>query len=119
MALGSWVARQRRIKKGQASGSLTATQIARLESLPGWLWDASKSRNTHARDKAWRDKYDLLKIYAKKTGAATPPANEAIDGVYLGRWVSVQRAIKKGRNKAGKLTDNEIKLLEKLPGWKW
>ncbi len=119
IALGSWVARQRRIKKGQASGSLTATQIARLESLPGWLWDASKSRNTDARDKAWGEKYDLLKIYAKKTGTATPPANEAIDGVYLGRWVSVQRAIKKGVNKAGKLTDKEIKLLEKLPGWKW
>ena len=119
IALGSWVARQRRIKKGQASGTLTANQIAKLESLPGWLWDASTSRNTETRDRAWRAKYDLLKIYAGKTGAATPPANEAIDGVYLGRWVSTQRAIKKGTNKVGKLTASEVELLEQLPGWKW
>jgi hypothetical protein len=119
LALGTWVARQRRIKKGNASGKLTSEQVRRLESLPGWLWDASKTRRTSGRDKAWKEKYDLLEAYARRTGSVKPPVNEKIDGVFLGRWVAVQRAIKKGVNKAGKLTPDEIRLLEKLPGWRW
>jgi superfamily II DNA or RNA helicase len=119
LALGTWVARQRRIKKGHAAGKLTAEQVERLEALPVWLWDASKSRRTDARDLAWREKYELLKTYAKRNGSADPSATEQIDGVFIGRWVAVQRGIKKGTNTAGKLTNEEIELLEKLPGWKW
>ncbi len=119
LQLGDWVARQRRVYRGERQGSLSEHQISRLEALPGWLWDASKNRSSESRLKVWNEKFELLEAYTKKNGAATPSPSYFEGEIALGRWVAQQRAIKRGVNKAGRLDPDQMTRLEGLPGWKW
>jgi len=98
--LGQWVTKQRRIQD-----SLTVKQITLLESLEGWSWDALTDR--------WNEGFERLKAYAEETGAASPPQRFSTHGFAVGRWVHTQL-----KNK-DKLTHEQKRLLESLPGWVW
>ncbi len=50
-----------------------------------------------------------------REGSANIPVNHIEDGYFLGRWASKMR----GSYKDKKLSDEQIKLLEKLPEWNW
>lgn len=98
--LGQWVTDQR-VKRDKMPDS----QRERLESLPGWIWDA--------RADWWQQKFGLLQQFEKREGHALVPQGFKEDGVNLGSWVGEQRA-----NRA-KMTTERRKLLESVPGWSW
>jgi len=99
-SLGVWVKDQRIAYK---SGKLSRERIDLLEGLNGWIWDIFKS--------SWQDKFEELKDYVKENG------NAIILRRYrsLGYWVSGQRK----NYKSGKLSKEQINLLEGLNGWCW
>jgi hypothetical protein len=117
--LGSWVARQRRIKKGAAQGSFTKEQLSKLESLPNWTWDASNSRSLNKRNEKWEIYFKALQKYVKTHKTSKIPSDYVISGLALGRWVSYQKSAKAGKIKGAKINPDEIKRLEDLPGWSW
>ena len=97
--LGSWCDRQRTDKK---KDKLSKDKIKLLEKIPGWFWDL---------EQLWMNNYELLKILKE------PPKHSYITecGVKLGMWCQTQRTNKKN----GKLSQERIELLEKIPGWFW
>lgn len=98
--LGQWVTDQR-VKRDKMPDS----QRERLESLPGWIWDARADR--------WQQKFALLQQFQIRQGHALVPQGYKEDGVNLGSWVREQRA-----NRAS-MTAERRNLLESVPGWSW
>jgi len=99
--LGSWVLTQRRNRN-----LLSDNRVAKLEALPGWVWDAIAFK--------WDEGYSYLQRYVELEGHARVPWNYiTTEGFKLGSWVGNQRT---RRNKA---TDEQISKLELLPGWVW
>jgi superfamily II DNA or RNA helicase len=100
-ALGSWIQTQRSQK-----GDLDIVQKRQLEAVPGWTWDIFANN--------WDAAFMRLKEYAEETGSANPPqAYETSEKFKLGIWVNNKRC------KQNKLTQQQKKLLESLPGWVW
>ena len=79
-ALGRWLYKQR---GSYRLGRLSVQRQARLEALPGFLWDVS--------DKHWDRAFNLLKAYAAREGHATVPKGHIEAGFGLGGWVNAQR----------------------------
>ena len=62
----------------------------------------------------WAEGFARLQEYVKISGVAKPLQNlKTKDGYALGTWVTHQRQIK------DKLTMEQKRLLESLPGWVW
>ena len=101
--LGTWVIIQR-LRKGK--GKRSSDQIARLESLPGWDWNAD--------DAAWESGFDHLKKFVEIHGHVRVPKtySDPEDGYKTGTWIDRQRH-------KGKRSPEQITRLESLPGWKW
>ncbi len=98
--INSWVKYQRRRYK---QNKLSQKRIKLLEGLKGWVWNQY--------DADWQVKFKELEQYAAKFGNASPPYKHPS----LGMWVSTQRS----KYKNEKLSNDQIKLLESLPGWVW
>ena len=99
--LGQWVGsvRQRRDK-------LTPEQIADLEMLPSWEWNAVEAK--------WNEGFDQLVCFVEEFGHANPTAKYVSKtGYKLGHWVHNKRARKAGQ------TELQQEKLSSLPGWKW
>lgn len=103
--LGMWINGQRDAK---LKNQLSKERIDRLESLPGWVWDAYQEK--------WEIGLNKLREYATTNGSADVPlAYIASDGYKLGRWVSNAR-----RSKVeNKISPARIRKLEAVPGWSW
>ena len=101
-ALGSWVGTQRSARK---QTRLDPARTARLESLPGWLWDSVQDR--------WTLNFEALRQFAFATGTSMPPRNEIYNEVEIGSFAYIQRGNKR------QLSSEKKKLLESLPGWSW
>jgi superfamily II DNA or RNA helicase len=98
--LGQWVTDQR-VKRDK----LPDGQRERLESLPGWVWDARSDR--------WQQKFALLRQFQRREGHALVPQGHKEDGVNLGSWVLDQRA-----NRVG-ISLERRERLDSVPGWSW
>ncbi|MBK7024416.1 MAG: helicase associated domain-containing protein [Sulfuritalea sp.] len=99
--LGRWVVRQR----GQGN-SMTPERKARLESMPGWVWNA--------RAVQWEEGFRYLVEFAGRTGHGRVPFDfKESDGYRLGQWVSVQRLA------INKLSPERKLRLEQIAGWAW
>jgi hypothetical protein len=102
--LGEWVMTQRGSRR---RNQLSPSRVARLEALPGWLWDV--------RDATWEENFAVLEAFAAREGHARLPSSGLEDGQKLGRWVTKQRASHGGRSMSAK----RVARLEALPGWSW
>jgi len=100
LRLGKWVTHQR-----SKRDELSSEQRKRLESLPGWNWDA--------RTDMWHRKLELLRQFELREGHALVPQGHVEDGVNLGSWVLEQR------NNRAKISKARRALLESVPGWTW
>jgi superfamily II DNA or RNA helicase len=103
--LGVWANHQRRFfDKGQ----LDPARRKRLESFPGWYWDMAET--------LWEEGYACLLGFVEREGHSRVPTEyRDDDGHRLGGWVAGQRT---GR-KRDRLTGEQIRRLEALPGWAW
>jgi hypothetical protein len=85
--LGTWVNKQRKLKRnldrGETSEGMTAERAARLTAL-GLVWDAGKAQ--------WEAQLARLGAYKAVHGDCNVPQAE---DPWLGTWVSKQRAYKK------------------------
>lgn len=101
--LGRWVTHQRmRYKRDK----LLAERAARLEAVPGWIWDAVASE--------WEEGFDVLQRYLAREGHVRVPVEHIEDGLALGQWVRSHRRPGGGRRT---ITDEQRARLEAVPGW--
>lgn len=99
--LGMWVIGQRGNKN-----KMPSERIARLESLPGWNWNALEY--------AWEEGFQVLSQFTRQTGSATVAKDYKTEAGYpLGQWAAVQR------NTVEIMSQERKARLESLPGWVW
>jgi superfamily II DNA or RNA helicase len=102
--LGNWISHQR---KNYFANSLSQERIALLENLKGWEWDPVES--------IWYRSYEALKKYIDDNNQFATKNFVTEDGIKLSSWAVYQR----GSYKNKLLSNEKIKLIEKLPGWEW
>ena len=101
--LGQWVAGQRR-----RSTTISDERRQRLESLPGWAWNAADAR--------WNENFAALKSFAEQHGHSYPPRDPSSPELYrLNQWVVALRR----PNRRDNLGLQRRLQLEGLPAWSW
>jgi len=100
LSFGKWASSQRVARK---AGTLTDDQIASLESLPGWVWDASFVNNT------FDARIAELRAHAAENTPGTPYP------VVLERWAGRRRS----ENARQTLRAERTAVLNTVPGWTW
>jgi hypothetical protein len=87
---------------------LAQEYAARLESLPGWVWDPKAER--------WDQKIAQLGALAAVRGSVEVPEGTRFeDGVPVRTWIAIQRRA----YAMGRMSEDRIRRLEALPGWAW
>lgn len=110
-SLGFWIFTQRRVYKDAARGTLTETQIKKLEAI-GMVWDS-------IRDLQWERTYQKAKTYYEENGDLLVPGSYVTpDGVRLGNWIASLRAYKRNGNRKAYLYPERVKLLDEI-GMVW
>jgi superfamily II DNA or RNA helicase len=102
--LGRWVSFKRLHRR---QGRLSAERVARLEAIPGWMWDP--------RANVWDRSFEYLERFVERESHALVPSDHTEQGFRLGGWVVEQRV---GKNR-GQLSSQRLARLEALPGWSW
>lgn len=98
-ALGQWVKNQRRSYK---KGTLNKGRTVLLNQI-GMVWELTDG---------WKYRYDLVMQYYERNGNINISQKLIVDGVWLGKWLSVQ---KKLYREGEKLSKEQRALMEQLP----
>lgn len=101
--LGVWIVIQR---KHFREGKLSVERIKLLDDA-GMDWDPHSS--------SWEKFYALSVQFAVREGHINVPTSHQEGGEYLNRWLRRQ----KWQKEHGKLTSEQIRRMEQLPGWGW
>ena len=88
-------------------GNLDATRHARLDALPGWVWDT--------REASWEEHFAALQRFVEREGHARVPRAQQEGDYKLGGWVNNQRQT----YRRGELDEARRARLDALPGWEW
>ncbi|MGW4847393.1 helicase associated domain-containing protein [Nocardia brasiliensis] len=99
--LGQWCKVQRRNRE------LSTERRRRLDSLPGWTWNAVADQ--------WEDGFAALADFVEQHGHARVPRDFLVGDFRLWQWVLTQRS----RYAKGRMPDKQMKRLEDLTGWSW
>lgn len=118
VALGRWIATQRRSYNGKLKFKIVTERIELLKKI-GMKFIKNK------KDDDWINKYELAKIYYEHHGNLNMKRNfktldgitEVENGVALGRWIGTQRYAYTGKTDT-KISDEQIRLLEEI-GINW
>jgi superfamily II DNA or RNA helicase len=104
--LGKWVSHKR---NKYSLGKLPIEQVKMIESkFPDWSWSPNKDD--------WERNVSVLHEFISVYGHARVPVEFVMGEIKIGAWVSNAKT----KYKAGKLTDEQIKDLEKShPTWTW
>ena len=87
--LGVWVGSQRR-----AGNRLSPDEVAVLNSLPGWVWDAREAQ----REGRFQQGLEHFLAYRNREGHALVPAKHVENGFTLGGWVDgVRQDLRRGK----------------------
>lgn len=105
--LGQWVAIQRRAYR---QGRLSTERRRRLEAVAGWAWNLRDTTPV-----GWGVALERTAAHARRHGQPPSVRQCSDDGFRLGRWVSYQRT----EFRAGRLSIERIRQLERIPGWWW
>ena len=106
--IGTWIDTRRAEKRGRSGipgETLTEEKIALLDSI-GIVWEP--------RQDLWMRYYNALTEYLKYHTWQELNAKVRYNEMKIGKWVIRQRMIKNGTVKTGKLSDDQIYLLEKI-----
>ena len=96
--------------------SRVISDVARLEALPGWVWDSIPDKRKERNHAAWEKAYAKVIRFVKENGHARVPVAQYDDeGIALGLWVRRQRAF----HGKGQLAKERVQRLEALTGWVW
>jgi superfamily II DNA or RNA helicase len=106
--LGSWCSSKKIYKK---RGKLSDDKIKKLEYIDGWQW----GENHIKKIKSFDEQYEKIKEYVKKNGKLPSLTSKNKEENQLGSWCASRRRDKK----KGKLSEDKIKLCEKVDGWYW
>jgi hypothetical protein len=108
--LGIWVKNKRAQYR---KGTLPAERIEQLEQIPGWAWE---HQGTARRSLPFAESIEICKEFVKVHGRQPLYAEPGDDQrLNVGRWVNRQRT----RKRDGRLSKEQIKALESIPGWFW
>ena len=84
-SLGTWLATQRKVRKGLTYGILTQSQIQRLDEI-GMRWD-------DVTDVNWNRNFDAAQEYYAEHGDLDVPVHYVTsDGISLGNWIANLRS---------------------------
>lgn len=110
IAIGAWV-----ITRRHGRDKLSDERKARLETIPGWVWQARTKwiRLSKDNNEAWNLTCDLVEAYARENGKLPSLHYETPNGVAIGPWINRQRTIR------DKLLDDRKARLEAIPCWVW
>ena len=103
--LGVWVSNQR---MAYSRNKLSEEQIKLLSTLPSWSWNPRRDD--------WLKRYNALLAFSEREGHCQVPMNHLEGEISLQRWMNKNRSRYSTRKN---LSDEQINLLEKIPGWKW
>lgn len=109
--LGQWIGIQRMVRAGRRAGTLTDSQIARLDAI-GMEWE-------NRLEIAWERGFAYAKAYYESYGNLLVPAKyKTEDGYRLGAWISNMRQRELDGEYKGVLTQDRIDRLNAI-GMKW
>lgn len=107
LPLGSWLATQRKVKRGLCSGRLTQEQIDRLDKI-GMIWE-------NRQELSWERGFAEAKAYYEVHGNLDVPARyETEEGFRLGEWLMNQRSLRGGLNQRKRLSPERIARLDEI-----
>ena len=98
--LGAWLADRR--EKGKDNHSVSRQK--QLDAL-GMIWTKPDS---------WEIRYALAKQYYEDHGDLNMPPQYIVDGIWLSKWLNEQRQVYIGNRGEKKLTEEQIKRLERI-----
>ena len=111
LTLGRWIVTQRRVRSGRTPGTLTESQIARLDSL-GMVWE-------NRLESAWAEGFAHAEAYKNEYGNLLVPAQyRSPDGYALGRWISNLRQQRANGERQNLLNEERVAQLDKI-GMVW
>jgi Helicase associated domain len=84
---------------------MSAERRDRLESVPGWSWNAVAD--------SYAEHLAALMVFAKREGHTRVPVDYVENGLKLGQWTRLRRREHK------KLSPERRAQLESVPGWYW
>jgi superfamily II DNA or RNA helicase/SAM-dependent methyltransferase len=127
--LGAWENTQRLAYHVTIESDLDDKKISKLESIPGWKWKMDTKENK------WMIQYSRSKSFTIENlrlaqGIKSPKNQTQKLENKIADWNNAQRRKKRNSNidknkltknqmHRGTLTDEQIKLLEEIPGWYW
>jgi superfamily II DNA or RNA helicase len=103
-----WIGIQRKLYK---LNKLSKKRIILMKKLINWVWDSNINRENE-----WMEQYFLVENFIKKHKKYPSPKKlENNEEKEMGDWIEQRKREFKSNN----ISKEKIKLLEKLPNWKW